>query len=776
MVRTPVIKSGKMQRSNQAILRAIYFGSQKESSGLSIDYANWLDSTLLRRGVLDRKKAVKQDQLQKAIGISTETVDLERFVFAAESYLLVRALRAIEICTGRSLASATDLPVPVGESIAYREHVLEVLDKECPNELQDGEALLRKLVLEPKEYLTDEFQEEFMDLVPRQVRHAIGSFYTPPWLARHLVRSVGYRHEEPESLLQSLIDPSCGSGVFLVAAAEEVRQAVAAGDLTPAQGLAIVQSKLHGSDIELIPCLLAIASLTISAKAIAELGSISPVQVATGVVNEDSLEVQKHQQPMDLIVGNPPWVNWEYMPQEYRLKHGPLWERLGIFDSSAKTMSFSKEDISALFVSHAISTRLADDGRFAFVLPESLFKSSRNHRGFRRFALHAEQHPYKVTMLEDFVDVRPFEGVANRTVVMFGRNGAGTEYPVPFRAWSKLTRSAQRTTGSEGLVGEFNEGVAQLGDEHDILSNWSTGLSEALEVHRRLDGDNAYRARTGLFTGGANAVFHVRPLTNSHAGMLTLENVTERAKRKVPQVQFDVEDKFVYPFLRGRDLKRWSARTEIGVLLPHTAETKMYPVSESKLKKESPRLHAYFEDFREILDERKGFSSWEKTFRDRGFYACQRVGDYTFSDWKVAWRYIASSFLASVIGPEEFSGMRAKPVIPNEKLMLIPCANEQEAHYLGGVLAASVVLDHIHSRMVSTQISPSIIARIAIPRFDPQDQRHQTIADLSRHGHQVITEGGSVGVSEIDALDSLVASIWGLSERASRSARERNPF
>jgi hypothetical protein len=202
----------------------------------------------------------------------------------------------------------------------------------------------------------------------------------------------------------------------------------------------------------------------------------------------------------------------------------------------------------------------------------------------------------------------------------------------------------------------------------------------------------------------------------------------------------------------------------------------MIPVPESELSDSAPAMLEYFKNFRLILDERRGFSKWEQTYRDAGFYACQRVGSYTFADWKVVWRYISPTFTSVVLGPIAFANMSAKPVIPNEKLMLIACDSSDEAYYLGGVLAASVVVEHIHSRMVSTQISPSIVSGIGVPKFDFGSSLHRRIAELCEVGHAATGRGAQVPKEQIKELDSLVACLWGLTDSDAQSARERNPF
>jgi hypothetical protein len=42
------------------------------------------------------------------------------------------------------------------------------------------------------------------------------------------------------------------------------------------------------------------------------------------------------------VVGNPPWVNWEHLPEDYRLSTKPLWERYGLFPPEAWIRSSAK--------------------------------------------------------------------------------------------------------------------------------------------------------------------------------------------------------------------------------------------------------------------------------------------------------------------------------------------------------------------------------------------------------------------------------------------------
>ena len=67
--------------------------------------------------------------------------------------------------------------------------------------------------LEP-ESVRDLLKNLYKFLIPRKIRRSLGEYYTPDWLAEFTLDQTGYNGDIHERLL----DPSCGSGTFLVAA------------------------------------------------------------------------------------------------------------------------------------------------------------------------------------------------------------------------------------------------------------------------------------------------------------------------------------------------------------------------------------------------------------------------------------------------------------------------------------------------------------------------------------------------------------------------------
>ncbi|HUL00264.1 MAG TPA: N-6 DNA methylase [Nitrospirota bacterium] len=66
----------------------------------------------------------------------------------------------------------------------------------------------------------DLLKKLYQQLFPKSVRHDLGEYYTPDWLAEHVLNELGYDGNPDKRLL----DPSCGSGTFDIMAINRTRR------------------------------------------------------------------------------------------------------------------------------------------------------------------------------------------------------------------------------------------------------------------------------------------------------------------------------------------------------------------------------------------------------------------------------------------------------------------------------------------------------------------------------------------------------------------------
>lgn len=585
----------------------------------------------------------------------------------------------------------------------------------------------------------DDLKRLYEALIPAQLRHALGEYYTPDWLAAYTwERGLALSGRDVRTLRAA--DPACGSGTFLLQAIagkrragcslEEILRTVRGYDINP---LAVLTAKTN--------CLLALWDLLERAE--------GPVELPVG--QADALDLGPENFQADLVTGNPPWINWEYLPSAYRERSRNLWTQYGLVTARGPALSFLKEDISVLLTYTAADRLLAEGGTLALVLRQGVFKSARNGAGFRRFRL-PDGTGLRVLRVEDLAKLKVFPGAAAGAALFFARKGEDTRYPVPYAVWEKVGRGpidafAPLPQAMERIT--VREQRASPAAPQDPASPWLTAPAEELAGLEKLLGSNPYRARTGVFTGGANAVCWLS-VRGREGGLVRASNIVARAKRKAEQVEVLLEPDHLYPMLKGGGIRRWRTSYDAYILCPHTAQTKLRPVPWERLEEECPRTAEYLASFREVLDQRKGFAGWERFIQQREFHAVLRVGAYTFAPWKVVWKYIATQFVCAVVGTVDDPWLGRKLLLPNEKVMYVATESEEEAYYLCGLLSSTLVSRCVGGYMRPTSISAHVLEKLRIPGYDGEPPLHREIARLCREGHGA--EDIAPYIREIDRL------------------------
>ncbi|MBI4675789.1 MAG: N-6 DNA methylase [Chloroflexi bacterium] len=85
----------------------------------------------------------------------------------------------------------------------------------------------------------------YQNLLPRELRHALGEYYTPDWLAERLLNQLGYQGQADKRIL----DPACGSGTFPVLEIKRFRRAADAANVAPARQLDLILHNIMGFDL-----------------------------------------------------------------------------------------------------------------------------------------------------------------------------------------------------------------------------------------------------------------------------------------------------------------------------------------------------------------------------------------------------------------------------------------------------------------------------------------------------------------------------------------------
>ncbi|MBN2208082.1 MAG: N-6 DNA methylase [Candidatus Coatesbacteria bacterium] len=745
----------------------------------------------------------------------------------------------------------------------------------------------KTLSVEPTES-RDLLKKLYHRLFPKSVRHDLGEYFTPDWLAEFTLNELGYDGNPDKRLL----DPACGSGTFLVMAINRIKawfdehrhecgfqedellckilRNIIGFDLNP---LAVMASRTnyllairdllrYGGDIEL-PVYLCDSIMTPSTYGDQSTGQLVgkatrlktsvgefliPAEITTQrerigkyadelekCVRDDydpdefiagceaqglpMAEKSLHKQlygrlceldtsnqnrvwariiknafaplfteKVDYVAGNPPWVNWESLPEDYRDSMKPLWEQYGLFSLSGSEgrLGGGKKDLSMLFVYTAVDNYLPIGGRLGFVITQSVFKTKGAGDGFRRLQLmradassddkNRNVH-FKPTAVHDMSAMQLFEGATNRTAVFVcEKSNKPFEYPVPYVSWSGPSRIEQDELLPAVLAITMRSTLAANPVQPLSQSSpWLTARENALPGLQKVIGRSDYEGHAGCCTW-LNAVYWIRILKTLPDRNLLIENLHDGAKIKVERVQTAIEPELVYPLLRGRDVSRWHAKPSCHIILPQDPQTRT-GIPESKMKQEFPKTFAYLKRFEGDMDNPRrgtlrGRSGYKKYFKPTDpFYSMYDVGPYTMAPWKVVWAWISVGVKSGVVGQDE-----SRPVIPEHNTSMVPFDNEIEAHYFSALFGSSpidVCIRAFNPGGGGGLASPKVLHFVKIPRFHESDEVHLELSRLSMKCHNAASCGDQRDLHDLELkIDRLAAEIWSITPGELSAIRE----
>jgi len=724
-----------------------------------------------------------------------------------------------------------------------------------------GEFEPATAIIEP-ESTRDLLKKLYQYLVPQQVRHRLGEYYTPDWLAELTLNEVGYSGD----IRKRILDPACGSGTFLVLAIQRAKKYASSRNEKPVETAKNILANIWGFDLN---PLAVIAARTNYLFAIADmLASFTdieiPVYLADSVLwperrgqmrlspggdsieiytsldkpffvpkiwvknkgflmrkaaplteqmvkqqysaseamhrfKENGLAFPPHEEiienffneiseierkgkngiwarflknvfaPMmagnfDFIVGNPPWIRWGYLAEEYRHATLPLWENYGLFSlkGHAARLGGGEKDFSMLFTYAVIDNYLKKKGKLGFLITQEVFKSKGAGEGFRRFQL-GEKEYLKVLKAHDLVTVQPFEKAANKTAMIILKKGEKTTYPLPYTIWTRKKKVGKIPTdmGYKSALKLLKKEQLSARPVYPPHGSWQT-IKKSEEELLGIYGDNHYKARRGASTE-PYGVFWITVHQVLSNGNILIRNRHDRGKKKVQKVQEAVEPDLVYPMVSGADIDRWSAIPQNYLLMTQNPE-KREPYPEEYLKTKLPRTYGYLTNFKEILLSRG--SKTVRQFAERtAFYAMYGIGDYTVARYKVVWKRMANDIHAAVISQFK-PPFGYKTIIPSDTTSFFPVDNENEAHYLCAVINSAPVRDFIKSYSSAGRGfgTPSVMKHIGIPKFDKNNKLHSKLTETSKKCHRLKAEGKNMEVEKTEKEnDRLVKKLFGIS-------------
>lgn len=111
---------------------------------------------------------------------------------------------------------------------------------------------MSSFLLKP-ETIQDILQEVYMGLIPEQMRHLMGEYFTPDWAVEFVLENIGYTGD----ITKRICDPTCGSGAFLL---QSIKKVANTNNIADKNSIDSITNNIIGFDINPISAIAAKAN------------------------------------------------------------------------------------------------------------------------------------------------------------------------------------------------------------------------------------------------------------------------------------------------------------------------------------------------------------------------------------------------------------------------------------------------------------------------------------------------------------------------------------
>lgn len=690
----------------------------------------------------------------------------------------------------------------------------------------------------------DIFKDLYMEIMPNEVRHSLGEYFTPAWLADNVVQKAICKLPSKQQQNWSAIDPCCGSGIFVVSLIKHILRKYNVYNLSTTEKNTLLHNilkRVKGIDINPLSVLTARVSYFLAIFPLLDgqkieipvyLGDSADIprkklvndiecyeytvetrqgnlevlfpcsfvesngffeklyRLQTTVKAEDSdilftqltegigasnlndniknsllvlskklVQLHKNEwdgiwiriisnfmmiariQDIDIIVGNPPWVKWEYLPQNYAKKIKALCVDKKLF-SGQSYMGAISLNLCALIANVTVDNWLTSDGVLAFLMPKTIMTQD-SYAGFRNFFLSDDTRMY-LSDVEDWSKAgNPFIITQEKFLTYYYQREK-----IDYFNGIPITNYIKKKGVPISKI-NYSSSFEQVRDRFDVVEGMAFQLSqdrtgftmipernfEMLVKLKQISGESDYKARSGVEFTPAEVYFVEPTRKGSEKDTYFFKNM--EFNNSIYKTDSDYEHElgvnFILPVIKAPTIEPFNIVNNKNYCIFPYKQGKRKSVEIDEMFKENELLANYLIDNRELISRQSNRS--RMIAMGNQFYSLSKVGEYTFSPNKVVFRdntKMSACVVSDVITPWND---KVKP-IPAKHSPYISKDNkgnditEEEAHYLCGILNTEVVRKYFAYTFSGR--SYSINFKIKLPKYNSNNPTMKRIAELSK--------------------------------------------
>ncbi|KFM21489.1 Modification methylase BstVI protein [Marine Group I thaumarchaeote SCGC AAA799-B03] len=487
-----------------------------------------------------------------------------------------------------------------------------------------------------------------------------GVYYTPEYITDYICRntiipylSKSGKTSVPELLEEyhdnldelenkfkeiKILDPSCGSGAFLVKAIDvllEIHKEIQnfkdvkkfTGDQLEItrewdesrEVRAIIENNIYGVDIN--PESIDITKLSLFLKLASNerklIGLSQNIKTGNSLVDDKTIDSHAflwedefpeiissliENKGFDIVIGNPPYLNVKGLHESH--------EHITDFLKKNYSAATERYDFYVLFVEMA-SKLVKENGYLSFILPHK-FINAKFGRGLRKYLADTKLLNRIISFGHNLV----FDDSTTYTCILTLKNTTN----------DKFHFAEIESLKTNSIAGDLNsltsKNIAEIKLKNLDEKPWilKSGITSKILSKINTNGKNIMEYFEMIMSGlqtGDNSIYVLTPIKDNGKNMILYSNKLEQ--------EIELEKEMLKPLLTGEDVKRYNfiEKPPYYVIYPYVLnDGNQKPISEDVLQSKYPLTYQYLSQFKEeLIDLRTRFKTnpkyWHALHRGR---------------------------------------------------------------------------------------------------------------------------------------------------------------
>lgn len=552
-------------------------------------------------------------------------------------------------------------------------------------------------ILKIKILREDLFHNIYQELVSASLRHLLGEFYTPSFLARKMIiKSYDFG--------ENVLDPACGSGTFII----ELIKHIISKD-TPLKNQILAISNIYGYDLNPFAVFISKINIFLLIKDLIPHCKIN-IELRDSLFPEENIENK-----FDLIIGNPPWLTYsslESLEEQNKLKI--LVENLQIKPSPKNILNL---DLSAVFFYQCRNLYLKNKGKIFFVITSGIITGSHNDRfrtfrGFRNIKIWTFT---KEIFNVGFICLFAIKDKLNNNK---GREELEQrEIPVEYFDFKKSNSSFKIVKMKEDIYVPYT--VVEKSRKFYVKKLISKEIKNKMYPYAKSHYFDLFHKGADL--NPRNLIFiKFKKKSNTLALINVDKRILKKAKPPWNKIEYQnqiIEKKYIFKCAKSTELVKFNIFHTYNVFLP---------IEKYNLTWNPRSLSKYGSSFYKLMNEKylkyKKNTTKHKSLMENLNRWGKLLNKRQFSDSKVVYNNSGSMLNAAVITGD---------YIITGDLSFLDTTNINEAYYLAAILNSPILSEQIKIRKSSRHIFKKAL-EFPIEKYNENNKIHKNLSEIGK--------------------------------------------